>query len=358
MIKVRHLSKYYGELAVLKDVNADIHKGEVITIIGPSGTGKSTFLRCLNLLEHPSGGTIEIDGVSLLDPNTDVSKIRQRMGMVFQSYHLFEHLPVIENLVLAPIKLLGIKKEVAAKNAMELLKMVGLAGKAFSFPDELSGGQKQRVAIAKCLAMNPEIMLFDEPTSALDPTMIIEVLAVIRKLAQEGLTMVIVTHEMEFARRISSRIFYMDEGSIYEEGTPEQIFENPRKEKTKAFINRILSLEFHLTSSDYDLFAIKAELEAFCIKYFLTRRVTYHTVLVAEEILLLLKNITDTVLRLSYSDKAEAVELVFRHRGEPDNPLMKEDDLGVKIILGVCQDAIYICENGINILILTLRNQP
>jgi polar amino acid transport system ATP-binding protein len=307
-------------------------------------------------LELPSGGSIEIDGISLMDPNTNVSKIRQRMGLVFQSFNLFEHLPVIENIVLAPIKVLGIKKEEAAKNAMELLKMVGLAGKAFAFPHELSGGQKQRVAIARCLAMNPDIILFDEPTSALDPTMIIEVLAVIRKLAQDGMTMIIVTHEMEFARRISSRIIYMDEGCIYEEGTPEQIFENPQKEKTKAFINRILSLEFQLASSDYDLYAIKAEMEAFCIKYFLTRRAIYFTVLAVEELLLLQKNITDAILKLSYSDKAGAIELICKNRGEPENLLLNENDLGVKIILGICQNVVYSYENGRNIWCLSIVN--
>lgn len=357
MIKIRHLSKYYGEQAVLKDVNADVAKGEVITVIGPSGSGKSTFLRCLNLLEFPSGGSIEIDGISLTHSKTDISKIRRRMGLVFQSFNLFEHLPVIENIALAPIKLLGIKREEAAKNAMDLLKMVGLAGKAFCFPNELSGGQKQRVAIARCLAMKPEIMLFDEPTSALDPTMIIEVLAVIRKLAQEGMTLIIVTHEMEFARRISSRIFYMDEGCVYEEGTPEQIFENPQKEKTKAFINRIMSLEFQLTSSDYDLYAIKAEMEAFCIKYFLTRQVVYYAVLAAEEVLLLQKNITDATIRLSYADKAGAIELVCKNRGEPENPLLDEDDLSIKIIQGVCQNVTYSYENGMNILHMTIRNE-
>ena len=194
MIRTEHLSKHFGPLVVLKDINAEISKGEVISVIGPSGTGKSTFLRCLNLLEEPTGGSIFIDNIPMLDKHTDVPKLRQRMGMVFQSFNLYAHLTVLENLTIGPIKLLRKKRAEAESRAMELLKLVGLAEKAGSFPDELSGGQKQRVAIARCMAMDPEILLFDEPTSALDPTMVSEVLAVIRRLSREGMTMVIVTH--------------------------------------------------------------------------------------------------------------------------------------------------------------------
>ncbi len=356
MIRIDNLSKNYGDLEVLKGINAIIRKGEVISVIGHSGTGKSTFLRCLNLLEVPSGGSIEIDGISLLNKKTNVPRIRQRMGMVFQSFNLYTHLPVIENLVIAPVKLLGKTKKEAAVKAMELLKLVGLAEKAFSFPDELSGGQKQRVAIARCLAMEPEILLFDEPTSALDPVMVSEVLAVIRRLAHEGMTMIIVTHEMEFARKISTRVFYMDDGIIYEEGTPEQIFDHPRKEKTQAFINLIRSLNFHLTSSDYDLYAIQAEMKAFCDKYFLPKRVTEFTLLVAEELLLMQKKITDASLRFSYSEKEGAINLECANKGDRDNPLLNEDDIGLKIILGRCKSAEYSYEDGRNILHLTIRD--
>src|SRR5205814_1772214 len=195
------------------------------------------FLRCLNLLDRPTGGSIFIDGIDVLHRRTDVSKVRQKMNMVFQSFNLFAHLSVLDNLTIAPIKLRGVPRDVAARKALDLLRLVGLGEKASNFPDELSGGQKQRVAIARCLAMEPEIVLFDEPTSALDPTMVSEVLSVIRRLARDGMTMAIVTHEMEFARDVSSRVFYMDEGLIYEEGTPEQIFERPQKAKTKAFIH-------------------------------------------------------------------------------------------------------------------------
>lgn len=252
MIRVENLVKSFGELTVLKGISTEIKKGEVIAIIGPSGTGKSVFLRCLNLLETPTSGRIYVGDVDILDKKTEVSKIRQKMGMVFQAYNLFAHLTVLENLTLGPIKLLGKSRDEADKRALELLKMVGLAEKSDNFPDELSGGQKQRVAIARCLSMEPEIILFDEPTSALDPTMVSEVSAVIRRLAREGMTMAIVTHEMELARNLSTRVFYMDEGFIYEDGPPKQIFENPQREKTKAFINRVRSFTYHIDNPYYE----------------------------------------------------------------------------------------------------------
>ena len=278
------------------------------------------------------------------------------MGMVFQSFNLYAHLSVIENLIIGPVKLLGKSKDEAFMKAMQLLKLVGLGEKAFNYPEELSGGQKQRVAIARCMAMESEILLFDEPTSALDPTMVSEVLAVIRRLSKEGMTMIIVTHEMEFARNISSRVFYMDEGIIYEEGTPEQIFDNPQKEKTKAFINRIRSFDFHLTSSDYDLYAIQSEIKTFCDKHFLSHKVSEFTQLVAEEILVLQQQITDVHLQLSYSEKAGLISLICASLGDPENPLEDEDDIGLKIILGRCQDATYSYTDGRNILNLTIRN--
>lgn len=241
MIKIAHLSKRFGDVTVLRDITAEIAQGEVISIIGPSGSGKSTLLRCLNLLEMPSGGVIEVGGHNILAPGTDLSRVRRKMGMVFQSFHLFDHLSVLGNLTLGPIKLLGLRRPEAERKAHALLQRVGLSDKVHSFPDELSGGQKQRVAIARCLAMDPEILLFDEPTSALDPTMVSEVLAVIRQLASDGMTLLVVTHEMAFARDVSTRVFYMDEGVIYEQGTPQQIFEAPQREKTRAFIRQIRS---------------------------------------------------------------------------------------------------------------------
>jgi len=360
MIQVRNLSKRFGDLVVLKDVSADIKKGEVISIIGPSGTGKSTFLRCLNLLDTPTGGTIHIDGIPLLDRRTSVPKVRQKMGMVFQSFNLYAHLSVMENLSLGPVKLLGKNKAQANQKAIELLQLVGLAEKAHSFPDELSGGQKQRVAIARCMAMEPKILLFDEPTSALDPTMVSEVLAVIRTLAREGMTMVIVTHEMEFARNLSSRVFYMDDGLIYEEGTPQQIFEHPQREKTKAFINRIRSFHYRITSRDYDLYAMQSEMETFCDKHLLPRKVTGYVLHMAEEVLLLQQDFSDIQVKLSYSEKDGEVELVCVSGGAMVNPLQEgvaEDDIGIKLIKARCRSVEYRYDNGKNILMLKIKGE-
>jgi len=358
MIKVRNLSKHFGDLVVLKEINADIRKGEIISIIGPSGTGKSTFLRCLNLLETPTGGEIIIDDIHMLDKQTNVPKLRQKMGMVFQSFNLYAHLSVLENLTLGPVKLLGMKKGEAVKKAIELLNLVGLAEKVNSFPDELSGGQKQRVAIARCMAMEPEILLFDEPTSALDPTMVSEVLAVIRRLAREGITMVIVTHEMEFAFNISSRVFYMDEGLIYEEGTPEQIFENPLREKTRAFIHRIRSVRRHISSKAYDLYAIQGEMEIFCEKHMLPRKVSDAVGLIIEEVLGLQSDFTDINLSLSYHEKIGSLELLCESTGAPMNLLQEgswEDDIGLRILKSRCKTIDYKYESGKNIIDLTVN---
>ena len=224
LIEVKHLRKEYPDVVPLKDVNATVDEGEVISIIGPSGTGKSTFIRCLNRLETPTSGQIIVDGVDMCAPDVDLPKMRQKMGMVFQNYALFNHKLVVENLMMAPMDLLGRSKQEAYDRGKELLETVGLRDKALSWPSELSGGQRQRVAIARGLAMDPEILLFDEPTSALDPTMVSEVLSVMKDLASRGLTMVVVTHEMRFARDASTRVFYMDRGELWEEGSPEQIF--------------------------------------------------------------------------------------------------------------------------------------
>ena len=241
MIQVSHLKKTYSNgLQVLRDVNATIEKGEVISIIGPSGTGKSTFLRCLNLLEKPTGGSIIVDGQDLLSKRTDVPKLRQKMGMVFQSFNLFNHLSIMDNLCIGPVKLLGKSRKEAEDRAMELLAMVGLAEKAHVMPSQLSGGQKQRIAIARCLSMDPEIILFDEPTSALDPTMVSEVLGVIRTLAKQGMTMVVVTHEMGFAKEVANRVLFIDEGLILESAAPKEFFENPKEERTKQFLKCVL----------------------------------------------------------------------------------------------------------------------
>ena len=361
MIKVEHLSKRYGDLTVLKDISTEIKKGEVVSIIGPSGTGKSTFLRCLNLLDQPSGGSITIDGENVLDKKTDVAKVRQKMNMVFQSFNLFSHLSVLENLTLAPIKLKGLSKEDAEKKSMDLLRLVGLGEKADNYPDELSGGQKQRVAIARCLAMEPEIILFDEPTSALDPTMVSEVLSVIRKLAKEGMTMAIVTHEMAFARDVSNRVFYMDQGLIYEEGTPEQIFDAPQKERTKAFINRVRNLAFKINSQDFDLYAINAEVEGFCEKQFLSKKLRDNALLIIEELLLIYKpflNELELVLTVAYSEKTESLELICETAGNHFNPLESDhlpDEIGLNLVRNFASKIDFIWENSKNTLKITIK---
>lgn len=239
MITVKNLKKNFGDLTVLKGIDVTIEKGECVVVIGPSGSGKSTFLRCLNRLEEPDGGEIDIEGTDLLSPHTDINEMRQRIGMVFQHFNLFPHKTILENVTLAPIKLKRMPQKEAEDAALELLRRVGIEDKASVYPSTLSGGQKQRVAIARSLAMNPQVMLFDEPTSALDPEMVGEVLDVMKNLAKEGMTMVVVTHEMGFAKEVANRVLFMADGVILEEGTPEEIFEHPQHERTKAFIKAI-----------------------------------------------------------------------------------------------------------------------
>lgn len=240
MIVIKDLHKYFGKLEVLRGIDEYIRKGEVVVVIGPSGSGKSTFLRCLNLLEQPTRGEILIEGVSITDKHNDINKLRQKVGMVFQQFNLFPHLTVMDNITLAPVKLKKMAKEQAEEIASNLLKRVGLAEKANAYPNQLSGGQKQRAAIARALAMSPDIMLFDESTSALDPEMVGEVLEVMKQLARDGMTMVVVTHEMGFAREVGTRVLFMDEGVIVEQAEPKELFSNPKNERTKAFLSKVL----------------------------------------------------------------------------------------------------------------------
>ena len=240
LIRVENLQKAFGDFHALNGITEEIHKGEVVVIIGPSGSGKSTFLRSLNLLEVPTGGHIYFEGVDITDAKVDIDKHRQKMGMVFQHFNLFPHKTILENITLAPIKLLKKDKAEAEKEARELLKRVGLEEKADSYPSQLSGGQKQRIAIVRSLAMNPDVMLFDEPTSALDPEMVGEVLELMKQLAQEGMTMVVVTHEMGFAREGADRVMFVDEGRVKEQGTPEEFFANPKDERLKEFLSKVL----------------------------------------------------------------------------------------------------------------------
>ena len=240
LIKVDNLCKSFGDTAVLKGINAEIDKGDVMVVIGASGSGKSTFLRCLNLLEEPTSGSIFFEGVDITDPSVNINIHRQKMGMVFQQFNLFPHMTVLRNLTLGPIKLLKQSKEEAEANAMKLLERVGLADRADAYPSQLSGGQKQRIAIVRALAMNPDVMLFDEPTSALDPEMVGEVLEVMKQLAKDGMTMVVVTHEMGFAREVGTNIVFVDEGVIVEQGAPAEFFENPKSPRLKEFLSKVL----------------------------------------------------------------------------------------------------------------------
>ncbi len=320
MIKVEHLSKVFDGDVILKDINAEINKGEVISIIGPSNTGKSTFLRCINLLENPTSGKIVIDGKDITNVGVDISKLRQKTGMVFQSFNLFTHLTVAENVMLAPVTLLKMTRQEAYNRAIKLLESVGLEFKALAYSNELSGGQKQRVAIARTLAMEPEIILFDEPTSALDPAMVGEVLAVIKKLAQNGMTMIIVTHEMQFAQDVSSRIFYMDEGIIYEEGS--DIFDNPKREKTKAFIYKIRTFSRNFNRISADIYKLNSEIEDFCFKNSIDQKTIRTLQLLLEEFVfnLLFQNLSDEKsdigIEISINNKEKSVELQICYEGK------------------------------------------
>ena len=326
MIEIKHLTKTFQNpdgtsLTVLKDVNCKIEKGEIISIIGPSGTGKSTLLRALNMLEPPTSGEIWVDGENIMEKGYPLDKLRQKMGMVFQSFNLFEHKTVLENIIYAPMKLHHTPLEQAKEEAMELLKKVGMAQKADVYPSSLSGGQKQRIAIARSLAMHPEVILFDEPTSALDPTMVGEVLSVIRQLAKEGLTMLIVTHEMRFAHDVSTRIFFMNEGLIYEDGTPEQIYEHPVRSATKAFVNRIQKLVYEIDSDNFDFLQIHTGINRFCIKYNISEKAEKAYSLVKAMLFEHMRSIRPLTLRLTHAELSGTTALDFMVEGRNDSPL-------------------------------------
>lgn len=354
MITIRHLRKEYPGVTPLKDVNAEIEKGEVISVIGPSGTGKSTLLRCLNRLETPTSGEILVDGEDIMKPGADLSGVRRKMGMVFQSFNLFSHKMIIENIMMAPMDLLGLAAQEAYDEGMRLLEMVGLGEKAMAYPDELSGGQKQRVAIARALAMHPEIVLFDEPTSALDPTMVGEVLSVIRALAGEGLTMMIVTHEMKFARDVSSRIFYMDQGEIYEDGPPEQIFDHPKKERTRAFVKRLKVFEREITSRRFDFIEINTAIEEFGRRQILSQRHINNIELIFEELCVqtLLGRMGDEI-RLGFAVEVSEVDesclVTVTYGGNAFNPFMDcADSLSMVLLSRMVRQYSHRFQNGNN----------
>ena len=345
MIEIKNLKKEYSNATPLKDVSVTINDGDVISIIGPSGTGKSTFIRCINLLEMPTSGQVILNGENITAPGYDVRKARQKMGMVFQSFNLFGHLTVIENLMLAPMDLLNKGKQEAYDTGMELLRRVGMSQKALNYPDELSGGQKQRVAIARTLAMDPDIILLDEPTSALDPTMVSEVQAVIRELAKSGKTMMIVTHEMNFAKAISNRVFYMDEGGIYEDGAPEQIFDNPQKEKTRRFIRRLKVFEAAIDSKEYDFISFGAELDRYLMQNDVAPSDKYRIRLAVEELVqqILLPEMEEPRIHITveYSDEDSQSRLTVTYGGEAFDFRNTDNELSLSVLKKMTEEITY-----------------
>ncbi len=364
MIRVNGLTKRFGDLTVFDNITTHIRKGECIALIGPSGTGKSVFSRTIALLEKPDNGTVFIDGEEITAKGVNINKVREKMGMVYQGFHLFSHLNVLDNITLAPVKVRKQEKKAAEAKAMELLALVGLTDKARSFPHELSGGQQQRIAIARCLAMEPGIMLFDEPTSALDPTMTGEVLSIIRKLTRMGLTMLIVTHEMKFARDVSDRVFYMDEGGIYEEGTPEEIFDHPRKEKTKAFIRKLRIFNHDILSKGFDMVAMNALIETFCGKYNLEQKQVNNIQLFLEELIVEVFThcFTDTDpemhIAIEYSDETNDLSICLTYRAAGFNPFAGSeadiDHLGILLINKMAKSRDYQFDSGINTIRIRL----
>lgn len=361
MIELRHVKKSFDGSVTLKDVCGEVRDGEVISIIGPSGTGKSTLLRCINRLETPDSGQILVGGQDVTAPDCNIRALRQKVGMVFQSFNLFGHLTAIENIIAAPMDLKKISKEEAWHEGMHLLRAVGLYDKAYSYPDELSGGQKQRVAIARTLAMDPSVILMDEPTSALDPAMVGEVQAVIRELAKSGKTMLIVTHEMAFARAICSRVFYMDEGVIYEEGTPEEIFDAPKREKTRQFVQHLKVLELTVDSRNYDFLGRMTAIAEYAAKNRLPHELTEKIQLVFEElvhhILLPRMDRPDILFTAEYAEDDGSVLIRVLYGTEAFDPLSGDGDgLSAAVLRGVARDIRYeAAGDGTRVNRITLR---
>ena len=359
MIKIEHLRKEYPDVVPLKDVSVEINKGDVISVIGPSGTGKSTLLRCINQLEKPTSGTITFDGEVITDPKCRMDLVRRKMGMVFQSFNLFANRSIIENIMAAPMDLLKKPRQEAREEAMALLKRVGLAEKADVYPDQLSGGQKQRVAIARAIAMKPEMILFDEPTSALDPTMVGEVLQVIRSLAKEGMTMMIVTHEMKFARDVSTRVFYMDEGGIYEDGTPGQIFGAPLREKTRIFIKRLKQLPITINTPDFDFIGVSSRLEVFCRDNMLSAGIARDIQLLFEELVVQgiarRSGVFPIEIMTELSETDDSIVMDISYGGESFDPVRDGDELSAAIIGRLSAEHSHSYEGGINRFKATLR---
>ena len=339
-IEIKRLCKSFGSTQVLKNLDLTIRPHEVVALIGESGCGKTTLFRCMEMLETPDSGQIFVHGEEITAKGVDIDKIRRSMGMVYQNFNLFTHMNVMDNLCLAPVRLLGMSRVSAEEKANRLLDQVGLHGRGSQMPQELSGGQKQRVAIVRCLMMEPKIMLFDEPTSALDPSMIGEVLATMRMLTKLGMTMVIVTHEMKFAREIASRVLFMADGDIYEDGTPKQIFEQPQKEKTIAFIRKLKHFYYHIRDKEFDFIEMRGGIQSFADRYGLDNKIAYRLQLCTEEIvndLLAAKNegMIELDITVEYSEADKSTILFCVDKGPFYNPFDKsamEDNLGVTII--------------------------
>ncbi len=351
LFRVSHLQKSFGNVTPVRDISCEIRKGDVIAVIGPSGTGKSTFLSLLNQLEKADGGEILFKGESILQAGTDLSRLRRQVGMVFQSFFLFSHLTIVENVMLAQVELLGRSKEEAFRRSMEILEMTGLADKALNYPNELSGGQQQRAAIARELAMDPEVILFDEPTSALDPTTIGEVLSVIRKLARQGMTMVIVTHEMNFAKDVSNRVFFLDEGIIYEEGSPEQIFSSPRQDKTRQFIRHLKILTIRITGRSFDYAGAVTQIEAFGHRHMVDQAVIRRMITITEElgVSVLLghyQDNTDAEITFEYQENTGEMYMKTVFEGTDFDPLRQGDPVCTSLIRNAARDISYTCAEG------------
>ena len=345
MIRIENLRKEYPGTIPLKDVTVTINDGDVVSVIGPSGTGKSTLIRCINLLERPTSGKIFLDDTEVTAPGCNLTEVHKKMGMVFQSFNLFGHMSVVENIMAPTMDLLGKSSQEAYDNAMKLLRMVGLSDKAMSWPDELSGGQKQRVAIARTLAMDPGVILLDEPTSALDPTMVGEVQAVIRDLASSGKTMMIVTHEMSFARAISNRVFYMDEGGIYEEGTPKEIFDNPRRDKTRRFVKRLKVLEIDIESRTYDFLGTQSLIEDYCVKnqvpYILAKQIHLAFEEAVHQCIVCTMEKPRVHLTIEYSQENESAAFALEYGGEKMDIFEDGDEISVSILKKIVRDEKY-----------------
>lgn len=366
VIEVSGLKKSFGAFEVLRGIDLTVEQGERIAIIGGSGCGKSVFLRCLELLEKPSAGKIFIDGQEITAQGVDIDKIRRSMGMVWQKFNLFTHMNVMENLTVAPIKLLGMTKDAAREKAMDLLAQVGLTSKAQNYPEFLSGGQQQRIAICRSLMMNPKVILFDEPTSALDPTMVGEVLAVIRMLAKQNLTMLIVTHEMNFAREVATRILFFADGEIYEQGTPTEIFDAPKRPKTVTFIHKQKYFSYEISERNFDLMKMQGGILSFAEKYGLGIRKANRLQLCCEELIYEMfdnacagDDIKITI-DVTYSEVDSGVEMKFTCAGKSYNPLEKvfdevdEEHLGATILKNLAKNYSHEYDGGTNKIKFTL----